>query len=90
MRQHAQLLERPAELVCRMLVAIPHLAEEPGHSVVAVDAVHTVEALFGDLLAHGGSASLERAAQVACNTVMLRYSFPDATEQVARVPASAQ
>ncbi len=80
-RKHAKLLERPAELVCRMLVAIPQLAEELGHSVVAVDAVHTVEAVFGDLLAHGGSASLERACEVAWNTAMLRYSFPDATEQ---------
>ncbi|HEY5342278.1 MAG TPA: hypothetical protein VIJ66_01275 [Solirubrobacteraceae bacterium] len=80
-RKHAKLLERPAELVCRMLAAIPALAEELGHSVVAVDAVHTVEAVFGDLLGHGGSASLERACEVAWSTATLRYSFPDATEQ---------
>jgi hypothetical protein len=80
-RKHAKLLERPAELVCRMLAAIPQLGEELGHSVVAGDAVHTVEAVFGDLVGHSGSLSLEHACEVAWNTAMLRYSFPEATEQ---------
>lgn len=79
-RKHAKLLERPAELVCRMLAAIPQLGEELGDSVVAVDATHTVEAVFGDLLGHSGSLSLEHVCEVAWNTAMLRYSFPDATE----------
>jgi hypothetical protein len=79
-RKHAKLLERPVELVRCMLAAIPKLADELGHSVVAVDAVHTVEAVVGDLVGHGGSASVERACEVAWNTAMLRYSFPDATE----------
>jgi len=79
-RKHAKLLERPVELVCRMLAAIPQLSDELGHSVVAVDAVHTVEAVFGDLVGHGGSLSQEHACEVAWKTAMLRYSFPDATE----------
>jgi hypothetical protein len=79
-RKHVKLLERPAELVCRMLAAIPQLGEEIGHSVVAADAVHTVEAVFEDLVGRGGSLSLEHACEVAWNTAMLRYSFPDATE----------
>lgn len=80
-RKHAKLLQRPAELVCRMLAAIPQLGEELGHSVLAADSVHTVEAVFGDLLGHSGSLSLERACEVAWNTAMSRYEFPDATEQ---------
>jgi hypothetical protein len=80
-RKHAKLLERPVELVCRMLAAIPQLGDELGDSVVAGDAVHTVEAVFGDLVAHGGRLSLERACQVAWNTAMTRFWFPDAIEQ---------
>jgi hypothetical protein len=79
-RKHVKLLERPAEFVCRMLAAIPQLGEEFGHSVVAADAVHTVEAVFEDLVGRDGSLSLEHACEVAWNTAMLRYSFPDATE----------
>lgn len=79
-RKHAKLLQRPVELVCRMLATIPRLGQELGDSVVAYDAVHTVEAIFGDLLGHGGSLSLERACETAWSTAMLRYSFPDATE----------
>jgi hypothetical protein len=78
-RKHAKLLERPVELVCRMLAAIPGLGQELGDSVVAVDALHTVEAVFGDLVGHG-NMSLERACEVAWNTAMSRYEFPDATE----------
>jgi hypothetical protein len=80
-RKHTKLLERPVELVCRMLAAIPQLGSELGHSVVAADAVHTVEAVFGDLVGHGGSLSLEQACEVAWNTAMARFWFPDATEQ---------
>lgn len=78
--KHANLLGRPADLVCRMLAAIPQLGEELGDSVVAHDAVHTVEAVFGDLLGHGGGLSLERACETAWSTAMLRYTFPGATE----------
>ncbi|MGB0092066.1 MAG: plasmid pRiA4b ORF-3 family protein [Solirubrobacteraceae bacterium] len=78
-RKHAKLLEHPVELVCRMLAAIPQLAHELGHSVVAVDAVHTVEAVFADLVGHGGRLPLEHVCEVAWNTAMLRYEFPDAT-----------
>lgn len=80
-RKHAKLLERPVELVCRMLAAIPQLGDELGDSVVASDAVHTVEAVFGDLVGRGGSLSLEHACEVAWNTAMTRFWFPDATEQ---------
>lgn len=79
-RKHAKLLERPIELVGRMLAAIPRLTHELGHSVVAVDAVHTVETVFGELIGHGGSLSLEHACEVAWSTAMSRYEFPDATE----------
>jgi Plasmid pRiA4b ORF-3-like protein len=79
-RKNAKLLERPLELVGSMLAAIPKLANELGDSVVAADAVHTVESVVGDLVAHGGIASLERACEVAWSTAMVRYWFPDATE----------
>jgi hypothetical protein len=79
-RKHAKLLEQPVELVGHMLAAIPRLTHELGHSVVAVDAVHTVEAVFGELIGHGGSLSLEHACEVAWSTAMSRYEFPDATE----------
>jgi hypothetical protein len=75
-RKHAKVLERPVELVCRMPAAIPQLGDELGDSVVAGDAVHTVEAVFGGLVAHGGRLSLERACQVAWNTAMTRFWFP--------------
>jgi hypothetical protein len=79
-RKRAKLLARPVELVGCMLAAIPKLADELGDSVVSVDADHTFEAVVGDLVGHGGSASLQRACEVAWSTAMLRYSFPDATE----------
>jgi hypothetical protein len=79
-RKHAKLLEQPIELVGRMLAAIPRLTHELGDSVVAVDAVHTVEAVFGELLGHGGSLSLEHACEVAWSTAMSRYELPGATE----------
>lgn len=80
--------ERPVELVCHMLAAIPGLSHELGHSVVAVDAVHTVGAVFGSLIGHGGSLALEHASEVAWRTALLRYEFPDATEDLRRVLAS--
>ena len=79
-RKQAKLLERPVELVCRMLAAIPRIAEELGDSVVAVDARHTVEAVFGTLVGCGGRLSLEQASQVAWGTALLRYELPGATE----------
>jgi hypothetical protein len=79
-RKYAKLLEQPVELVGRMLAAIPRLTGELGHSVVAVDAVHTVEAVLGELIGHGGSLSLEHAREVAWNTAMSRYELPGATE----------
>jgi hypothetical protein len=75
-RKHAKLLERLLELVGSMLAAVPQIAGELGDSVVAVDAVHTIEAVFGDLVGHGGSASLERVCDVAWSTAMFRYEFP--------------
>jgi Plasmid pRiA4b ORF-3-like protein len=79
-RKHAKLLQRPAELVCRMLATIPALGAELGDSVVAYDAVHTIEAVFGEIVGRGGSLSLQHACEVAWNTAMLRYSFPHASE----------
>ncbi len=79
-RKHAKLIERPVELVCRMLAAVPRLGHELGDSVVAVDALHTVEAVFGNLVGHGGSLSLEHGCEVAWSTAMSRYAFPNATE----------
>ncbi len=78
-RKHAKLLERPVELVCRMLAAIPRLGDELGPSVVAFDATHTLEAVLGDLVGRGGTQSLEQACEVAWSTAMSRYEFPGAT-----------
>lgn len=77
--KRAGLLERPLDLVDHLLAALPRLVAELGHSVVAADAAHTVEALFGDLVGHGGTLPLERACEVAWSTAMRRYWFPDAT-----------
>jgi len=77
--KRAGLLERPFDLVDRLLAALPRLVGELGHSVVAADAAHTVEALFGDLVGRGGTLPLERACEVAWSTAMRRYWFPDAT-----------
>src|SRR3954451_23166686 len=46
LKKAGRLLERPLELVVRMLDALPRLGDELGASVVAFDAVHTVEAVF--------------------------------------------
>jgi hypothetical protein len=73
--KNAKLLDRPLELVVAMLEALPRLGEELGESVVATDAAHTVEALFGDLVGRGGSPPLERASEVAGKTVMSRHCF---------------
>lgn len=78
--KNAKLLERPVELVSRLLWALPRILDEIGHSVVAVDAVHTVEAVFEDLVGSGGMGSLERAGEVAWTTAMSRYDLPGATE----------
>jgi hypothetical protein len=78
-RKHAKLLERPVELACRMLAAIPRLGDELGPSVVAFDATHTLEAVLGDLVGRGGTQSLEQACEVAWSTAMSRYEFPGAT-----------
>jgi hypothetical protein len=48
--------------------------------LVAVDAIHTVEAVFEDLVGHGGTGSLNRACEVAWATAMSRYELPGATE----------
>jgi hypothetical protein len=80
-RKAAKLLERPLELVTRMLEALPRLGDTLGGSVVAFDAAHTVEAVFGELVGRGGSVSIERACDVAWKTATARYWFPHATEQ---------
>lgn len=79
-RKHAGLLERPLNLVERMLAGMPRLGDALGHSVVVTDGAHTVEAVFGDLVGHGGRLSLEHACDVAWSTAMARYCFPEATE----------
>jgi hypothetical protein len=79
-RKHAGLLERPLDLVECMLAGMPRLGDALGHSVVVADGAHTVEAVFGDLVGHGGRLSLERACDVGWCTAMSRYWFPEATE----------
>ena len=79
--KNAKLLDRPLELVVRMLEALPRLGDELGHSVVTADAAHTVEAVLGGLVGHGGSLSVQRACEIAWDTAMSRYWFPEATEQ---------
>src|SRR3954468_18741205 len=75
-RKSAALLGRPLGLIARMLDAL--LGIEWGASVVAADAEHTVEAVFGELLAGG---SIERGCEVAWQTATARYWFPNTTEQ---------
>src|SRR3954453_21952035 len=75
-RKSAALLGRPLGLIARMLDAL--LRIEWGASVVAADAEHTVEAVFGELLAGG---SIERGCEVAWQTATARYWFPNTTEQ---------
>jgi hypothetical protein len=79
--RNAKLLDRPHELVARMLDALPQLGDELGDSVIAADAAHTVEAVFGELVGRGGGLPLQRACDVAWNTATSRFWFPDATEQ---------
>jgi hypothetical protein len=74
--KRAGLLERPLDLVDHLLAALPRLVGELGDSVVAADAAHTVEALFGDLVGHGGTLALERACEVAWSTAMRATGFP--------------
>jgi hypothetical protein len=80
-RKAAKLLDRPLELVAHMLEALPRLGDELGDSVVAFDAAHTSEAVFGELAGRGGSLSTERACEVAWQTATAHYWFPQATEQ---------
>lgn len=77
---HARLLDRPLELVGRMLDALPGLGDKLGDSAFGADAAHTVEAVLGELVGRGGRLTLEHAGEVAWNTVLLRYHFPNATE----------
>jgi hypothetical protein len=80
-RRAAKLLDRPLELVARMLEALPRLGDELGDSLVAFDADDTVAAVFGELVGRGGRLSAERACEVAWKTATARYWFPHATEQ---------
>jgi hypothetical protein len=80
-RKAGKLIDRPLELVARMLEALPRLGDELGDSVVAFDAAHTVAAVFGELVGHGGSMSTERACEVAWKTATAHYWFPHASEQ---------
>src|SRR4051795_6858354 len=79
-KKAGRLLERPLELVVRMLEALPRLGDELGASVVAFDAAHTVEAVFGELFGRGGRVSIERACEVAWKTATSRYWFAHPTE----------
>lgn len=80
-RKAARLLDRPLELVARMLEALPRTGDALGDSVVAFDAAHTVQAVFGELVGRGGSLSIERACDVAWKTATARYWFPHASDQ---------
>ena len=80
-RKGADLLERPLDLVARMLEALPALGEQLGDSLVAFDAAHTVEAVLGELVGRGGSVSIERACEVAWETATARYWFPHASRE---------
>jgi hypothetical protein len=79
-KKAGQLLERPLELIVRMLEALPRLGDELGSSVVAFDAADTVEAVFGELVGRGGSVSIERACELAWKTATARYWFAHPTE----------
>jgi len=79
--KNAGLLDRPLVLVARMLEALPRLGDALGDSVVTADAAHTVEAVLGGLVGHGGSLQVDRASEIAWNTATSRYWFPNATEQ---------
>ena len=82
--KNAKLLDRPLELVVRMLEALPRLVGDLGHSVVAADAAHTVEAVLGALVGHGGRMSVQRACEIAWGTATSRYWIPDETEEQMR------
>jgi hypothetical protein len=77
-RKSARLLDRPLALVARMLDALRESGDVWGGSVIAADAEHTVEAVFGELVA---GRSIERACEVAWATATSHYWFPNATEQ---------
>lgn len=79
-RRHAVLVDRPAQLVTRLLDALPKLGEEFGDSVVGHDAEHTVAAVLEALVAAHGALAFEDAAEVAWNVATRRYWFPNATE----------
>ncbi len=79
-RKHAALVDRPQELVGRMLEALPLVGSELGPSVVTADAVHTVEAVLVELAVRD-SLAVERLCEVAWSTAMSRYWFPDATQE---------
>ncbi len=79
-RKHAALVDRPQELVGRMVEALPLVGGELGHSVMTADAVHTVEAILAELAARD-SLAVERLCEVAWSTAMSRYWFPHATQE---------
>ncbi|MCP9489691.1 MAG: plasmid pRiA4b ORF-3 family protein [Solirubrobacteraceae bacterium MAG38_C4-C5] len=79
-RKHAALVDRPRELVGRMLETLPLVGGELGHSVVTEDAIHTVEAVLAELAARD-SLAMEHLCEVAWSTAMSRYWFPDATRE---------
>jgi hypothetical protein len=75
------LLERPVALVERLLMVLPRLGHELGHSVVMADAAHAVEAVFADLAGCGGRLPIERACDLAWRAAMERFMFTDASDQ---------
>jgi hypothetical protein len=79
-RKNAKLLGRPVELVSCLLSALPRVLGDVGDSVVAVDAIHTVEVVLADLVGQGGIGSRDRACEVAWVTAMSRYELSGAME----------
>lgn len=78
--KNAGLLQRPVDLVVRLLAALPGLGDELGDSVVTAAAASSVEAVLGDLVGQGGTVTPERACEVAWSTAMRRYWLPDASD----------
>lgn len=80
-KRNVELLDRPSELIVRMLEALPQVGEQLGHSVVLADAARTAEVVFGELVGRGGRLPSDRACDIAWESATSRYRFPHASEQ---------
>jgi hypothetical protein len=80
-RKRVGLLDQPLALVERLLVVLPRLGDELGHSVVVAAGAPAVEAVFADLAGHGGALSIERACEVAWHAAMQSFRFVEATDR---------